>query len=170
MQTFIAQATIKGGLQFKSDYHKASFSEWLKTIVGKDVRIELAKNPVSTEMRGYYFGAVIPIVRKTCKEWEKLTGDELHEVLKKQFCYFDAWNNITKRTERFGQPVMSERSTTQKAMIFLQDIAGYLAECGLTMPDPELYKKFRDSAPTIEKEEAQEIDYPASNESNTPTI
>jgi hypothetical protein len=147
MKAFIAIATADGTLMFRSDYHKALFSGWLKSIKGKEVRIEQAKNPVSEEMRGYYFAAVLPVVRRTCKEWGKLSGDELHEVLKKEFAFFEAWSARNKRIERYDTPVMSDRSSTEKAMQFLQNIAGYLAECGEAMPNPEEYKRFINSAP-----------------------
>lgn len=148
-KVFIAKATDNGTLRFNSGNHQAMFVDWLKSIAEKEVRIEQAKNPVSDEMRGYYFSAVIPAVRKTCKEWEHLSSDELHEVLKKQFAYFEAWNSTTKRVERFGTPVMSDKSSTKKAMEFLEQIASYLADCGVEMPDPEEWKKFRDSAPLL---------------------
>jgi hypothetical protein len=140
-------ATIKNkGLTWNSDAHRSMFLDFLAQNDGKKLRIELEKNPVSDEMRGYYFAAVLPIVRKTCKEWQHLTSDELHEVLKKEFAYFEAWSKKNNRTERYATPVMSERSNTQKAIQYLQDIADYLASCGYEMPDPEEWKKYRDSA------------------------
>lgn len=147
MRVFIATAMSNGTLFFKTEYNRNLFKDWLKEIAGKEVRIELAKNPVSDEMRGYYFGAVLPEVRKTCDKWKDLDSDELHEIMKKQFNFFEAWNSKTNRMERFGRSAMSEKSTTQEAMNFLQDIAGYLAECGRAMPDPEVYKRFINSAP-----------------------
>jgi len=147
MKAFIA--TIKNkGLTWNSDEHRAMFLDFLSKNDGKKVRIELAKNPVSDSMRNYYFGVVLPVVRKTCKEWEHLTGDELHEVLKKEYSYFDAWSAKNRRMERYGKSVFSEKSNTQKAMQFLQDIADYLASCGLEIPDPEEYKQYINSAPT----------------------
>jgi len=133
---------------FGSDYNRSRFIEELKSNEGKQYRIEKAKNPVTNEMRGYYFGAVLPVVRKTCIEWKHLTSDELHEVLKTEFAFFEAWSIKDQTTKRYATNVMSDKSSTQKAIQYLQDISDYLAQCGLTMPDPEEYKRFRDSAPT----------------------
>ena len=98
-------------------------------------------------MRGYYFGAVLPEVRKTCEQWKTLSPDELHEVLKKEFAFFEAWSVKNQRTERYGKPVMSNRESNENAKKFLMDISDYLAGCGKEMPDPEEYKRFIDSAP-----------------------
>lgn len=118
---------------------------------GKEVRIEPAKKKVSSQLRAYYFGAVIPALKQTNEQWEKLTSEELHEVIKKMFFYFETYNPITKRTERFGRSVMKESdwNNTAKAMEFLEVLADYLAQCGIDMPDPEQYKQWRDSAPDV---------------------
>lgn len=146
MKTFIAIIKSKQ-LEWNSPAHRAMFMDFLAQNDGKKVRIELEKNPVNDEMRGYYYGAVLPVVRTTCKEWKHLTSDQLHEVLKKEYAFFEAWSAKNKRTERFATSVMSDRSNTHKAMEYLQQIAGYLGECGLAMPDPEDYKRYINSAP-----------------------
>lgn len=144
-----------------SDYVRADFHDWCKEHEGESVRIEPEKKPVSQEMRGYYFGAVLPLVRSTCDDWKNLTTLEMHEVVKKMFFYFETYNPKTKRTERFGRSVMAESdwNNTRKAMEFLQVIAGYLAECGIAMPNPEEYKKWRDESGVV----LEKIDYPENN-------
>ncbi len=146
-KVFIAQATERGTLKFKSDFHTASFTEWLKERPNRDVRITDDDSSVSDNMRGYYFGAVLPEVRKTCDKWKDLTGDELHEVLKKEYAYFEAWSQKNKRIERFSKKVMSDDKDNETAKQFLMDISDYLAQCGKTMPDPKKYKEFINSAP-----------------------
>ena len=138
-----------GEMEFISEYAKALFKQNLKENEGQQYRIEKVKDPVSSDLRSYYFGAVIPVIRSTCQEWEGLSGAEVHEIIKKMLFYFETYNPITKRTERFGRSVMSsdDWNSTAKAMQFLDIINNYLADCGLEMPDSEEYKRARDSAP-----------------------
>ncbi len=145
-----------------TDYNRALFHDWCKQNEGKQVRIEPEKHPVSDALRGYYFGAVIPVVRSTCEEWKHLTGEQLHQVLKKMFFYFESYNPKTKRTERFARSVMSDSdwNNTAKASEFLEIISGYLADCGLAMPDSEEYKAIRDGARDPKPEP---IEYPENN-------
>jgi hypothetical protein len=138
----------EGKLAFSSDYHKALFNQFLKDNEEKEVEVRLKKASVSDKMRGYYFAAVIPQVRGTCEEWKDLSGDELHEVLKKMFNYFDFYNPLSERTERVGKPTLSANdfTNTASAMEFLMKIADYLADCGLEMPDPEEWKHYQEQA------------------------
>lgn len=149
---------VVGGAMFMSDHNRADLHEWLKMNEGKLLRLEPEKAPVSAEVRGYYFGAVIPLIKSTCEEWADLSPDKMHEVIKKLFFYFESWNPRTKRVERFGRSVMSENdwNSTKKAMQFLDIISDYLAQCGLTMPDPEEYKRFRDTLG-----ETPKVEYPS---------
>jgi hypothetical protein len=147
-------ATIRNKKVSMEDYVERSFHDWCYENEGKQVRITPQKKPVSIDMRNFYFGAVIPVVRSTCEEWKNLNSIEMHEIIKKMFFYFESYNPLTKRTERFGKSVMSdsEWNNTAKAMEFLMVIAEYLADCGLMMPNPEEYKEMRDSAPLIRNE------------------
>ena len=139
----------ENGQQKFSEYVGANFREWLKENDGKEFRIEPVRKPVSANLRSYYFSAVIPVVRSTCDEWKDLTGEELHQVIKKLLFYFETFNPMAGRIERFGRSVMadSEWNNTTKAMEFLMVIQWYLTDCGREMPDSEEYKKWRDSAP-----------------------
>lgn len=134
------------GKQSFSEYTGQDFRAWLKDNPGKGFRIEPLKKPVSENLRGYYFAAVVPLVRSTCEEWKDLTSDQMHDVIKKLFNFFETYNPVTKRNERFGRSVMSddEWNNTEKAMEFLLTISGYLAQCGLEMPNSQLYKDVRD--------------------------
>lgn len=138
---------------FSSDTHRALYHEFLKQVEkdNKEVSVSRKKNLVSDDLRGYYFAAVIPVVRRTCDEWAELNGNELHQVMKKMFNFFETYNPATKRTERFAKPTLSndEWTNTGLAMQFLIEIGDYLKDCGLEMPDSELYKKEVDSARLI---------------------
>lgn len=137
----------KGGIDM-SDHNRAHFRQWLKDNPGKPFKFETL-DKVSTNLRGYYFGAVLPLVRSTCAAWENLEAPELHDVLKKMFFYFETYNPKTQRTERFGRSVMSdsEWNNTKKAMQFLEIIQDYLGNCGIEMPDSAEFKRWKDSAP-----------------------
>ena len=139
----------QGKIEWSSDTAKALFYQDLKENDGKQYRIEKVKNPVSEDLRAYYFGAVTPVIRTTCDKWENLSSIEIHEIIKKMLFYFETYNPLTKRLERFGKSVMSsdDWNNTAKAMQFLEIISQYLADCGLDMPDSEEYKRARDLAP-----------------------
>lgn len=135
------------------EHNARNIKDWCKKHPGAPVRLETAVNPVSQEMRGYYFGALLPFLRVLVPEWGILSNDELHEVLKKAFNFFDAYNPLSKRNERFGQPIMSNDRQNKKAMEYVMRIAEWVeTNYQQTMPDPEQYKKFRDSAPSLKDE------------------
>lgn len=149
MQTFLFKAK-QGNMEFISPYAQALFRDNLKENDGKQYRIERVKKPVSADLRSFYFGAVLPEIRKTCDAWRNLSTAEIHEIVKKMLFYFETWNPKTQRTERFGRSVMadSEWNNTAKAMKFLDVTREYLEGCGHEMPDCEDYKHARDLAPT----------------------
>jgi hypothetical protein len=138
------------GMDFQSDTQRALYVQDLKENVGKKYKIERVLKTVSDEMRGYYFGAVLPVVKTTCDEWNNLSSEEVHEIIKKMLFYFEAYNPMTKRVERFGRSVMKKDdfNNTQKAMEFIDIIGDYLAQCGLSLPDINEWKRIRDSAET----------------------
>ena len=138
-----------GNMDFTSELSYALFKQNLKENEGQQYVIEKVKSPVSDALRSYYFGAVIPVIRTTCDEWENLSSIQIHEIIKKMLFYFETYNPLTKRIERFGRSVMAsdDWNSTAKAMEFLEIIRQYLADCGLEMPDSEEYKHARDLAP-----------------------
>ena len=135
----------EGGQPRMTDWQKADIADYCKQHPKATFRLEPSKNPVSDEMRGYYYGAVLPFLRTLVPEWEKLSDDNLHEICKKNFNFFEAWNPITKRKERYGQSIMALDRQNQKAMEYLMRIADWVMEnYAMSMPDPEDYKRFRD--------------------------
>lgn len=133
-------------LQF-SPYQKADFADYVASHPKTTYRLTPTKKPVSEPLRAFYFGAVIPEIRSTCDEWKNLSGQQIHDIVKKMLFYFETYNPVTKRTERFGRSVMSDNdwNNTSKAMEFLDKVREYLEGCGHEMPDPEEYKNERDS-------------------------
>jgi hypothetical protein len=147
-------ATIKEGKPKMEEYVRAYFNDWCRENEGKMVRIEPQKNPVSQQLRSYYFGCILPLVRETCDQWKNLNSDEMHEVIKKTFFAFEAWNPLNRRIERFGRSVMSdtEWNNSIKASAFLDVLGDYLIQNGKEIPDPSEYKAWRDSAPEVGEE------------------
>jgi hypothetical protein len=121
---------------------------YLDTHEGTRLVIEQEKSEVSDAMRGYMFGAVIPFLKRIVPDWQSLTNDQVHEILKKNFNYFEAFNPVTKRVERYGQSIMSKSTDNQAAMEFIQEIEGWVLEnYAQHLPDPAKFKAWRDSAP-----------------------
>lgn len=121
----------------------------LEKFEGKSVSLEITplRGKVSSKLRGYYFGVVIPTVKHTIPEWRDISDDNLHEILKKLFNGFNFFNPITKRTERIGRGTMNNERDTARAMEFIDSIATWLAnEYRVNLPDPKEYKDLRDSA------------------------
>lgn len=146
---FIAKATKEGGMDFGSEYNRARYKDFLKKNPGVALEIKPRANPVSDQMRGYVFGALIPFLRQIdATAWENLNDDQIYEVLKKNFNYFEALNPLTKRKERYGQSVLNKSCKNLKAMEFLMRIGEWvMINYQQTLPDPEDYKRWRDSAP-----------------------
>lgn len=143
MTTFIAQS--KDGHLHLGEYNAARLREFLKKHEGAKIKIQPVSGKVSEHARGYYFGAVIPLLQSLETGWKDLTAEEVHEILKKNFNGFVAFNPLTKREERYGQSIAIEDS--KKFQDYLLRIADWLMEnYSQTLPDPEEYKRFADSA------------------------
>lgn len=151
MTVWLGKIEGDGRLNF-GEYNAANIRDYGKKHAGTPIRLETAVNPVSSEMRGYYFGALMPFLRTLVPEWNSLSNDELHEVLKTAFNYFEAYNPLSGRRENFGQSIMSGDRQNKKAMEYIMRIGDWVTtNYQQSMPDPEIYKKFRDSAPTLDE-------------------
>ena len=146
MTTFLAKTTKDGQLLWSTPYNEARWRDFCKTN-DKELRIEVAKNPVSNALRNYFWGAVIPTVRQTIHEWEYLDDEDLNQILKKNFNGFTFYNVFTKRTEKVGRSAMSGESNTARAMLFVERIGEWLAsEYGVELPSPDEFKQKMDMA------------------------
>lgn len=156
---FLAKATPDGGLDFdwrkekdeSEGYNRRRFKDFLKKNPGILIDIAPKANPVSDQMRGYIFGALVPFMRQIDPgAWESMDDDQIYEVLKKNFNYFEAFNPLTKRVERYGQSLLSTGKKNKKAMEFIMRVGEWVLEnYGMTLPDPEEYKQWRDNAPLL---------------------
>lgn len=147
MAAFLVKCKTDGGLEFNSDYQRINFNNFVKKNAGKLLRISLQDGPVSDQMRGYMFGAVIPFLRQIdANAWDSMTDEEVYEVLKKNFNYFTAINPISKKLEKYAKSTMSQSSSNKKAMEFIERIGNWVTEnYQQTLPNPEEYKEWRDS-------------------------
>lgn len=137
-------------LFFPSPYGEQHFRQFLEKYDGRKIEIRLAKNPVSDDMRGWYYVAVLPTVKSLVPQWAELSNDDVHEILKKNFNYIEAYNPVTKRNERYGKSVMSGESNTALAMDYIEKLRQWCLENYATdLPDPDKFKAWRDSAPML---------------------
>lgn len=133
-----------GQPDFGSEYNQSRFNQLLKDRNGEIFAIVPQSKVVTDTMRGYVFGALVPFLRQvTPKSWTGLTDEQIYDVLKKNFNYFEAINPLTKRIERYGQSVMSKNCENQKAKEFISRIDDWLQEnYNQSVPDAEEYKRF----------------------------
>jgi len=139
----VFQAKSSGvGLDLGSDYNRARFKDWLKKNEGVPLRIETSLNPVSDNMRGYVFNALIPFMRGLDYGWNSIETDEdIYEVLKLQFNFKEITNPVTGERQRVGQSTLNKSCRNKLAMEFIMRIANYVMDnYGQSLPDPEEYK------------------------------
>jgi len=123
-------------------YNGHRFHQFTKDNPDKWLRIEPIKLSVSENLKGYYFGAVIPTCKGTVPEWNHLSDEDLHEVLKKEFNGFNYFSPLTKTTERVGRSAMGPESNAIRATEFIEKIRLFLAEqYFVDLPDPQEYKR-----------------------------
>ena len=143
----------KGKPDFQSDYNTDRFNQELKDHEGELYEIKRRANPVSDEMRGYTFGALIPFLQSLVPEWGDLSAEQVYEILKREFNGFVAMNPVTRKKEKYGQSVMNRSMKNKKAMEFIMRIGNWVEEnYGQTLPDPSEYTNWRDSAPLKDQE------------------
>ena len=138
----------KGKLSFGSEFNKARFNEFLKDNEGRVLRIAPTTPKVSEQMRGYYFGAVIPLIKQTIPEWKEISSDDLHEILKQEFNYFEVLSPIDKKVKRYGKSIASSDSNSTKMMEYIHRIGDWLeTNYNVTLPDAVEFKRYYESAP-----------------------
>lgn len=140
---FVFKAS-QGKQDFGSEFNEARLRQYLKEHDGQLFGIVPKTAVVTDTMRGYCFGALIPFLRQIDRgAWAEMTDDQVYEMLKKQFNYFEAFNPFTKRKERYGQSIMSKSVANQKAKEFISRIDDWVTEqYDQTIPDAEEYKRF----------------------------
>ncbi len=135
------RARVKGKqILFTSPISEQRFFELAD---GKDVNISIDDKPTG-EMRRFFEGAVVPAIfyQNPFSGWENFS--DAREALLIEF--LPRWAFNLK-----GERVRSRRSSTElnkKSFTALLDIVtNWMLEQGMEIPDPEEYKRWRDSAP-----------------------
>lgn len=143
------KATIKNGiLHFDKPSEYGAWEAWKQDHNGAAIVISEPKHGVSDNMRGYMFGAIIPFLKRLVPAWEPLESDQIYEVLKKAFNYFEALNPVTGRVERYGQSIMARDVDKEEAAAFLRDLGEWVREnYGRELPSAAKYLKWVASAP-----------------------
>jgi hypothetical protein len=110
------------------------------------IRIELDE-PESNDLRRYFEGAIVPQV---CESWEwcdPKNPDDLiacRELLKAEF------NGRWVPTPSGAKRKVAMSTKTQKVLRPMVDrITQWMAEQGIPIPDPKLYKQWQKSAPLV---------------------
>lgn len=151
-----AEGNLKPRLALGGPYNRSRFTRYLSSLVGKKVRINITElvGEITDEQRGYFEGALVPAV---CDWHEKLDPENPEDVeicrewLKQEFnCRFleqpgGGFTKVGMSTTRLNSRSMSE---------FIERIVAWMMEQQIPVPDPELYKKWRDSAPPAGEEYA----------------
>jgi hypothetical protein len=126
--------------------------QFIRDNEGQDIELRKIRKTVSDELRGYYFGAILPFLKQIEGQWKTISEDQLHEIMKKEFNYFEAWSVKNKRKERYGQPVANGKADSGKMMEFIIRIGDWVREnYGVELPNPEDYKEIRDSGRLIDE-------------------
>jgi hypothetical protein len=159
MRKFIAKIENKG---MKFEPHvRNMFVDFLASHDGDDLEITHRKKrrSVTDNLRGYYFGAIVPFIKGLDENFEKMTPEQVHDVLKYEFNGFSLYNPISKKEIKIAQGAMNETCNTQDAFVYIEKIRRWVAEnYGQELPDPIKYKELRDHH--FETEPLQKVDYP----------
>lgn len=133
------QARIQDGkLVFGSKITEQAFYE----MNGMELTIETDDAP-SNEVRRYFEGAVVPYVFYQHPQAGWKTFRDAREALKLEF--LGAFI-ITLAGERVKSAI-SSKVRNDRFKRFVTDVTNWMNENGLEVPDPEAYKRWRDSAP-----------------------
>ena len=144
MTTFLAKIG-ESGLSFGSGANRARWLDFARKNRDKWVRIE-PQEKVSPEARGYFEGAVIPAF---CDWHDQLDSDNPADRQAARDWFKAEFNGRVVRGLD-GQPVKIPKGSTNDLgrrgfrEEFVEKIVRYFEENQIPVPDPELYKKWRD--------------------------
>lgn len=142
----IVDTTKRMGMVFKP-YTRALFHDYINSHEGEElvITVQKKKRSVTDNLRGYYFGAIVPFIQGLDDQWGKLSTDEIHDLLKAEFNGYKMINPFTKEVVNLSKPAMNDSCNTQDAFIYIEKIRRWVAEnYGQELPDPEEYKMLRD--------------------------
>ena len=118
--------------------HQERFKKELKTFEGCTVTLTVhkKKNKRSNAQNAYYWGVVVPLVQEGVRDMgDKLTADQIHEMLKRECLKGELINKNTGQVVNFARSTTG--ITTTEFMDFIEDIQRFAAEfLGIEIPDP----------------------------------
>jgi hypothetical protein len=129
-----------------SDYNQAWFKDYLKDIEheGEKWQLNRVSSKVSDNRRGWYFGAVLPFVKRLVPAWQELSDDQMHEVLKTEFNGFSI-KDKHGRDRKYPMPVANRNADTEQFDQFILRIADWVrSNYALELPDPQSYRDLLD--------------------------
>ncbi len=141
---FIAKITNKQTLNFGSPYNQARFRDWAAKNIGMEVKLIPSDIPTN-EMRGYYFGAIVPAIAESSSQDYKSPEvlQEIHELLKTEFngkfikdFIKGGMKKISLSTTRLNKSGFSE---------YLNRITAWMSENQIPVPDSNLYREWHDT-------------------------
>jgi hypothetical protein len=142
--TYLAYITQDLKLDFRSQLNEYKFKEFHKK--NPNVIFELKpRQKISPEARGYFEGALVPAYcdwAEGLNPLDKNDNDAVRELFKREF-------NGRWITGLDGQKVKVGQSTTLFSRrdfreVFIDKIVTYFMENQIPIPNPDLYKKWRD--------------------------
>ena len=118
--------------------HQERFKKELETFEGCTVTLTVhkKKNKRSNAQNAYYWGVVVPLVQEGVRDMgEKLTAEQIHEMLKRECLKGELVNTETGHIVNFARSTTG--LTTVEFMDFVDDIHQFAAEfLNLQIPDP----------------------------------
>lgn len=142
--SFLAYIDKDGRLDFRSQYNQHRFNEFLKK--NPKTIFELnAKQKITPEARGYFEGALIPAYCDWAEGLNPLVEDDLlavREMLKREFN--GRWVvNLKGKPERIAK---STKGLTRQEFreVFIEKIVDYFEKNQIPIPNPDMYKRWRD--------------------------
>lgn len=135
--------TIKdGGMAFNSEFHKAQFKRYLRTLEGKHciLAVEPKRNTRTHQQNAYYWGAYLPLIVREMGD-DDVDAQTLHEHFRQCF--------LLKGMKKVrGKEVRIYRSSTELSVGEFQHLIRQIeAMTGIPAPSTEMY----DHAPLIEQ-------------------
>lgn len=135
------QIIIQDGTQLKQAV--VIFDELLKS-GPVDIRYRPFKRSKSLEQLGYYYGCVLPIIKKCMKrDGSDYTIDQIDALLKSMFMCDVIFNPLTKQTEKI---IRTKRNSTVAEMSeYLQKVINFCAETWhVDVPPSEHYTTMKE--------------------------
>lgn len=128
-------------LDLGSDLQRTRFAQFCKENQGAKVRIELI-SVESNEMRRYFEGGIIAALCEYHENFDRRNPDDrrtMRELVKEEFLGVLV-------PGLHGEPVRVARSSKGRKELreLLERVTEYMQENGIPVPDPALFKKWRD--------------------------